>query len=74
MITENDDCNSLLKIYGKGDIRSKAGREETAFRLAFQIFRMIQIWFVRLRRKQKLLEEEGRIDVIITRIGEHDYF
>lgn len=61
-----DDCNLLLKYIVRETLEAR--KEEFAFRLAFQIFRMIQIWFVHLRKKQKLLKEEGRIDVIITRI------
>lgn len=53
---------------GRETLEAKLVIEEIAFRLAFHIFRMSQVWFAHLRRKQELLKEEGRIDVIIFEI------
>lgn len=64
-ITETGDCNSPLVTCGKRDIGGQAGREKIAFGLGFQIFRMIQIWFVGSKGNQELLKEEGRIDATI---------
>lgn len=47
----------------KGDTRSKVHSKEIAFRLAFHIFREIQIWFLHYGGKQERSKEEGRTDV-----------
>lgn len=51
-ITENDHCGSLFKNTVRETSEAKLVKEEISFKFAFQMFRMIHIWFVLYRRQE----------------------